>query len=203
MTSSTSPTSSGSSAEVTSSNSMISGAIARRARWRRAAAGRPKGRAGRRSACRRGRPWPGGRARCVSAFGRGIFFTITRAAHHVAERGHVREQVELLEHHADAGAKRARSRPRGDGVPGAKSIAIAELQRAGRRLLEQVDAAQEGGLAAARWADHDHDLAASTSSDTPRTPRRCRSSCAGPRPRPSTLVASSGQRAPPGGPPTG
>ena len=84
-----------------------------------------------------------------------------RARHDVAERGHVGEEVELLEHHADAGTEAREIAAPGHRMAGSEvDGAVADPQRAGRGRLEQVDAAQEGRLATARGADHHHHLAA-------------------------------------------
>ena len=64
----------------------------------------------------------------------------TGAERHVAQYGHMRKQVEALEHHADLGARRRacdRGRPR---VPSTTMVAAVVL-------LELVDAADQGRLA--------------------------------------------------------
>ena len=82
----------------------------------------------------------------------------------------MREQIELLEHHADAGAEaRQVAAARRGALVAEIDAAVTDLQRAGRRLLEQVDAAQkvdlpqpDGPITTTTWPR-------STSSDTPRT----------------------------------
>src|SRR6516164_7558522 len=113
MTASTSPTSSGSSAEVTSSNNITSGAMAR-----------------------------------------------DRALHDVLQSRHVREQLEMLEYRSDARAIH------GELAAGQRFSAAAEadLLRGNSngprgRLLEQVNAAQQGRLAAPARPDQHHHLA--------------------------------------------
>jgi hypothetical protein len=80
--------------------------------------------------------------------------------HHVAERGHVREQVELLEHHADALAHARQlglvvAAPAGIGLArrGAADRLARELDDAGARPLHEVEAAQQRALARARGAE--------------------------------------------------
>ena len=68
------------------------------------------------------------------------------------QHGHVREQVELLEDHADPGAQLVDV-----GVGVGDLLALDEDLAAGGDL-EQVDAAQQRGLAGARRADDAHDL---------------------------------------------
>jgi hypothetical protein len=85
-----------------------------------------------------------------------------RTLHHVAEHGHVREQVEMLEHHAGLGAERgelAVARQTGLGAAeGDMAGADPHLAAIGR--LEQVDAAQQGRLARAARAEQRHHGAA-------------------------------------------
>src|SRR5918993_1404827 len=165
MTSKTSPTSSGSSADVTSSNSMISG----------------------------------------DGLGFGLRHLLhdDRAGHHVLQRRHVREEVELLEHHADAGAEARQLSAARHGVLGAEGDEpVADLQRAGRRLLQQIDAAQERRLAAARRADHHHDLAA-IDLERHAAHRLDRAVALAQALGLDHHRAATGQRGPPGGPPTG
>ncbi len=104
--SSTSPTSSGSSAEVASSNS-----ISLRLHGERAgdgdalllAAGEPLGIVG--CLVRQAHLARAARRACGPRLGGGRrFSTCDRAERHVLQRGQMREQVEPLEHHADAGA---------------------------------------------------------------------------------------------------
>ena len=78
----------------------------------------------------------------------------------VVEGAEVREQVELLEHHADGAAQLDRpAAPRLlAGQPGAVLGAV-DLHRARRRRLEEVDRAQERRLARPGRAEHDDVLA--------------------------------------------
>ncbi len=83
----------------------------------------------------------------------------------VAEGGHVRPEVELLEDHADVAAHRADGAGgqahalarRAEGV--AEGLAV-DLDQAAGRLLEEGDAAEQRRLARARRADDAGDLAA-------------------------------------------
>ena len=82
----------------------------------------------------------------------------------IAERGHVRPQIELLEHHADLRAHRADAgRRQADRIAlrvlGAKpsGFAIDEYQ-AGRRFLEKSHAAQKRALAGTGRTDEAGDL---------------------------------------------
>src|SRR5699024_2674998 len=87
---------------------------------------------------------------------------LDRGLHHVAERGEVREEVEALEDHADAGALggdllagELLPPAVGQGVgPVPLHLAVDE-DAPGAGLLELVDAAQPGGLAGAGGA-HQH-----------------------------------------------
>jgi hypothetical protein len=72
----------------------------------------------------------------------------------VAQGGQVREQVELLEHHADPGAHLV------DVHVGVGDLDTLDHDLARGRLLEQVHAAQQGRLAGARGADDTDHLAA-------------------------------------------
>src|SRR5579883_2968599 len=72
---------------------------------------------------------------------------------HVAERGHVWIEVERLEHHADALAGMI------DVCLRTQHVDAVDDDRTRRRLLEPVEAAQQGRLARARRADHEHHLA--------------------------------------------
>ena len=76
-----------------------------------------------------------------------------RAAHDVLQGGHVREQVELLEHHADAAGAASRATPSADCVPPGKQRASPTRDLAALEHLQPVDAAQQGALAAAGRAD--------------------------------------------------
>ena len=164
ITSSTSPTSSGSSAEVGSSKSISFGriasarAIATRCCWppdswlgyASAFVGQPDP--------LQQRPGP-----LVHLLLR-LPLHPQRRLHHVAERGHVREQVEVLEDHPDVDALL------GDlglaqlvelvaALPVADQHAV-HPQPAGVDLLQVVDAAQERRLARAGRPDDAHHLAA-------------------------------------------
>jgi hypothetical protein len=86
---------------------------------------------------------------------------VHRRLDHVLEHGHVRPQIEALEHHAEPGADPVHLLVvRGLGAmarPGHADQLAADVHLAGVRGLEQVDAAQERALARARAADHrDH-----------------------------------------------
>ena len=72
----------------------------------------------------------------------------------VAQRGQVREQLEVLEHHPHAAADRAHVPPFG---PDLRAV---EHDAPGVRPLECVKAAQEGGFPGAGWADQADHLAA-------------------------------------------
>ena len=74
--------------------------------------------------------------------------------HDVVQGVEVREQVELLEHHAHALADVV------DVGLGVGDVLALEDNPAARGLLEAVQAAQHSGLARAGGAEHDHDLAA-------------------------------------------
>src|SRR5690625_1418449 len=65
----------------------------------------------------------------------------------------MREQVELLEHHADPGAHRV------DVAVGVQDVHAFDVDVAGAGFLQQVDRAQQGGLAGTGRADHAHHLA--------------------------------------------
>src|SRR5699024_5795557 len=87
---------------------------------------------------------------------------LDRGLHHVAERGEMREEVEALEDHADAGALGG-DLLAGELLPAAvrQGVGPVPLHLAvdedapGAGLLELVDAAQQGGLAGAGGA-HQH-----------------------------------------------
>ncbi len=126
-----------------------------------------------------------------------------RAGHHVLQRRHVREEVELLEHHADTGAKaRQVAAPRRGALVAEIDAAVTDLQRSGRRLFETIDAAQESGLRRSLTGRS----RPRPGRDRPRATRRAR-----PRPCRSSAQASAltitspllVNSAPPGGPPTG
>ena len=177
MTISTSPTSSGSSAEVTSSNSITCGSIISA----RAIATRcccpPESWCG----C-----WPAfserptrassSRAR-ASASARGWLPDPARGERQVVHHGQVREEVELLEDHPDP-----RGAPRETSTPLRVISSPSKKIRPALERLEQVDAAQERALAAAARADDRQHLAARDAEvDALRGPRCRRSSCARPR----------------------
>ena len=153
MTSSTEPTSSGSSAEVGSSNSITRGssAIARAMATR---------------CCWPPESWPGVMAGAVGeadplqrraaqrvGLGARLARHLAQRQRHVAERRHVRIEVEGLEHHADALAGMV------DVGPRVEHVDAVHHDAAGGRLLQPVEAAQQGRLARARRADHEHQLA--------------------------------------------
>ena len=74
------------------------------------------------------------------------------AEHDVLERGQVREEVVGLEDEAEPAADRDRvDRGVGDHLAVEEDVAVVDL-------LQQVDAAQQGGLARARGADQRHRL---------------------------------------------
>ena len=96
---------------------------------------------------------------CASALARPC--DLGQAEHHVLARGHVGEQIEALEHHADAralGGDRALAKAPAAAACGAVADGLAaDRDLALLVLLEQVDAAQERGLARAAGADdRDH-----------------------------------------------
>jgi hypothetical protein len=103
ITSSTSPTSSGSSAEVGSSNSISTGASPSRARSPRAAAARPTAAPAASRVVRQPHPVQllrGQRARLGQLHPEHA----ARTDRDVVQRAQMREQIEALEHHADAPA---------------------------------------------------------------------------------------------------
>src|SRR5262249_22373552 len=81
----------------------------------------------------------------------------------VAEGGEVGEQVEELEDHADVGTDPGQlALAPAPAAAGAVVVADLDAINADRALvvgLQQVDAAEQRGLAAARGADHHHHLA--------------------------------------------
>ena len=84
----------------------------------------------------------------------GIVLHEQRAGADVLERGHVREQVEVLEHHAGARRGTRRARGRRAGWPAVQSIdLIADAHAPALGHLEQVDAAQERRFAGAGRPD--------------------------------------------------
>src|ERR1051325_1600723 len=94
--------------------------------------------------------------------GAGHAFDDRRAGRDVAERGHMREQVEMLKHHAGRGAEGGEVAVAGGGAAGGAvlHLALADPDVATIGGFEEVDAAQEGRLARARWADDRNDAAA-------------------------------------------
>jgi hypothetical protein len=72
---------------------------------------------------------------------------------HVAERRHVRIEVERLEHHPDTLAGVV------DVGPRIEHVDAVDHDPAGRRLLQPVQTAQQRRLARARRPDHEHELA--------------------------------------------
>ena len=153
MTSSTEPTSSGSSALVGSSNSMTRGSSA----IERAMATR---------CCWPPESWPGvWPARSASptrssaarpervGLGARLARHLAQRQRDVAERRHVRIEVEGLEHHADALARMV------DVGRADRACRCRRPRRAGGRLLQPVEAAQQGRLARARRPDDEHQLA--------------------------------------------
>ena len=110
------------------------------------------------------RPARAARAPARSAPSRGTPFTRQRRLDDVAEHRHVREQVEVLEDHADIGALPG-DLPLPQLVELVAALLVADelavdLEPAGVDLLEMVDAAQQRGLARSGRADDAHDLAA-------------------------------------------
>src|SRR5688500_3087903 len=76
-----------------------------------------------------------------------------RREHDVLDRGEVREQVELLEHHADARPQRAQLLARLAARHVRPQLEAADLDRALVEGLEVVEAAEQRRLAAARRPD--------------------------------------------------
>ena len=71
---------------------------------------------------------------------------------HVAQNGHMREEVEMLEHHAHLLPVKV------DIAALVGDIDAAEQDLSARRYLQKIQAAQERGFAGAGRADHDDDL---------------------------------------------
>ena len=82
-----------------------------------------------------------------------------RPAHHVVEHRHVREQVELLEHHADVQPELADLLALAPGAMAAAEPHARHLDGALGRVLEEVHAAQQRRLPRPRPPEDDHDLA--------------------------------------------
>ena len=150
MVSSTSLTISGSSAEVGSSNSMILGvmhsarAIATRCCWP------PESWLGYLSACSGMRTRVEVLHRHLLGLRLGHAARAHRRQRAVLQDGEVREQVELLEHHADLGAHRI------DVLAAGGELDAVDHDAALLHRLEPVDAADQRRLARARGpADHD------------------------------------------------
>ena len=155
---STSPTSSGSSAEVASSNSISPAASPARARSRRAAADRRTTcRDRRRALCARPtlRSSAGASRRAVRAR---LAQHLDRADDDVVQRRQMREQVEALEHHADprAHARVFHIAHRHATAAGARFAdrLVVDQDLALVRPFQPVDAALQRGLARSRRADH-------------------------------------------------
>ena len=103
-------------------------------------------------------------SRAARASPRSTLGDLDRRQRHVLERGHVREQVEVLEDHPDLGPL-ARDLALVQLVQLAALLAVADQlavdrQPAGVDLLQVVDAAQERRLARARRPEQAHHLAA-------------------------------------------
>ena len=94
----------------------------------------------------------GGVAQLVG-FGAGFSRHLAQRERNVAERRHVRIEVERLEHHADALARMV------DVGARIEQVDAVDPHRPGGRLLEPVEAAQQGRLARPRRADDEHQLA--------------------------------------------
>ena len=159
MTSSTSPTSSGSSADVTSSNSMSSGAIAMARAMATRCCWPPDG-------CAESDPGKVGKAdlsqrswAMTSASGLPSFHD-HRAGHDILQRRHMRKRSNCWNTMPMRPTEARQFAAVWHGTLVAEvDAAVADLQRARRRLFQEIDAAQEGRLAAARRADHHDNLA--------------------------------------------
>ena len=77
----------------------------------------------------------------------------------VLEHGHVRPEIEVLKHHADVGTHLARGRLDGGIHRGRRDGLVVHDDASASRLLEQGEAAQEGGLAGSGWANDADDFA--------------------------------------------
>ena len=198
-TSSTSPTSSGSSAEVISSSSRIFGSIATaramptRCCWPpESCGGQAVELVGEPDAPQ---PVLGDRAR----LGLRLAAHLAQAEHDVLGGRQMREQVEHLEDHAGLGAHRAQLALAAP-PPAAAALAIADLvavdlDRAAVVGLEEVDAAQQRGLAAAGRADDGDHLAARARRDRRREhERRAEGLLRRPRMRTTGWAAGSAMR---------
>ena len=89
---------------------------------------------------------------------------LAQAEQDILDRGQVGEQVEELEHHADIGADRGQLALAAPAAAPVAGVAVADLlavdlDAAGIVGLQQVDATQQRGLAAAGRADDRHHLA--------------------------------------------
>ena len=152
MADSTSPTSSGSRAEVISSSSSTSGSLtsdrasATRCCWP------PDSCSGYFDACSARPSRSSTSVARRSASRPRHLLGLAGAERHVVEHPHVGEQVERLEHDADAAPHRV-----GVGAAAGDLHAV-EQDAAAVDRLEQVDAAQQGRLAGAARADEAHDL---------------------------------------------
>ena len=151
ITSSTSATSSGSSALVTSSSSMICGFMASARTIATRCCCPPDSRSGK-SASLSARPnRPSSALASSSAAGARGVRHLHRGQRHVPQHGHVREQVEGLEHDPDVPAHQVRV----DVRPG--DLLAPQADPPGVDRLEQVHAAQQRGLAGAGRPDQaDH-----------------------------------------------
>jgi hypothetical protein len=85
-------------------------------------------------------------------FGARLAGDLAQRQRDVAQRRHVRIEVEGLEHHADALARMV------DVGARIEQVDAVDHHAAGGRLLETVEAAQQGGLARARGTDDEHQL---------------------------------------------
>ena len=208
MTSSTSATSSGSRALVTSSSRSRSGCIASARTIATRCCCPPDSRSGY-SMPLVGEPEPFEQRRClrVRVIARASQH-LSRRERHVAQHGHVREQVERLEDDPDAPPD-----PVDVDAPGGDLLALHDDPPRIDRL-EQVDAAQERGLPRPGRADQADDLVLGDGQvDALAAPPGRRTTCGGPRSgaprpvavnaRPPTPGAGRGQPASPRSEPSG
>ena len=163
---STSPTSSGSRALVTSSSSSARGRRRGPGRWRPAAAGRRRGWSGR-SPSRPASPKRASSSRALLlGLARGTPCARAGAEDDVLEHRQVREEVVGLEDDAEAPADRHRLNRRvGDHLAVEEDVAVVDL-------LEQVDAAQQRRLARAGGADQGDASCSPTARSMPRSTSR-------------------------------